>query len=420
MTKWAGLPPTWVTSTPLMLVQPRENRDVKAAKNRHEVCLGWVQAAATFGGCNPIHEITMTSFRISHFIAVALLAGLTSCNLITVGGAGKNLGQPANTASPSGTNGDGGTSATVKGVIVEGQLRKQYCAEVANRAAPFMSRLAASQKMNNPLAQLDQHAKILQEVAAMTVTLQSEYDAAYKTQSRAADQANIAGDVGIGYGNGDNSTRLQGSEALVEVLVSATKIMSDNGLPFSTSGHGLAAGAVVMVAQSGCESPRATALAKQLEANVRSLAAPFNVSDALLAEPLVVANGKMIDVRGEVTSLKPLTLRTSTEQNHYNNCTTTNRFDHFDANGNARYLEKCKYTGSNKGVVTVTASGGETVLPAGVKVEVGDEVRMIARVLTNETKAVSRGKMFLRTTQLAITPLVFTEIARNNTRLYTY
>ncbi len=362
----------------------------------------------------------MTSFRISHFIAVALLAGLTSCNLITVGGAGKNLGQPANTTSPSGTNGAGGTSATVKGVIVEGQLRKQYCAEVANRAAPFMSRLAASQKMNNPLAQLDQHAKILQEVAAMTVTLQSEYDAAYKTQSRAADQANIAGDVGIGYGNGDNSTRLQGSEALVEVLVSATKIMSDNGLPFSTSGHGLAAGAVVMVAQSGCESPRATALAKQLEANVRSLAAPFNVSDALLAEPLAVANGKVIDVRGEVTSLKPLTLRTSTEQNHYNNCTTTNRFDHFDANGNARYLEKCKYTGSNKGVVTVTASGGETVLPAGVKVEVGDEVRMIARVLTNETKAVSRGKMFLRTTQLAITPLVFTEIARNNTRLYTY
>lgn len=53
---WAT--PTWVTSTPLMLVQPRENRDVKAAKNRHEVCLGWVQAAATFGGCNPIHEIT--------------------------------------------------------------------------------------------------------------------------------------------------------------------------------------------------------------------------------------------------------------------------------------------------------------------------------------------------------------------------
>lgn len=310
--------------------------------------------------------------------------------------------------------------AAADGIIVEGELRNQYCAQLNKLGMPLMSRLAASQKINNPLLQLDQHAKILQDVAAMTATLQAQYDAAYQTQSRAASQSNIAGDVGIGYGTINNSTTLHASEAFVEVLVSATKIMSDNALPFSNQKHGLAAGAVVMIGQSDCESPRLTALAKQLDVNLRTFVAPFDVNNARLAEPLPVAVGKVLTIRGEVTSTKPFTVRITTEQNHYNNCTTTNRFDHFDANGNARYQESCKYTGSNKGVVTVVATGAETVVPADINVNVGDQVRLIGRVLSNDTKDATRGKTFLRTTQVAMTPLVFTEIARKNTLLYTY
>jgi hypothetical protein len=283
-----------------------------------------------------------------------------------------------------------------------------------------MRRLAASQKLTTALVQLDQHAQLLQEVKAMTATLQNEYNAAYKTQSHAADRSNIAGDVGIGYGSSDNSTSLAGNEFIFEVLVSATKIMRDGGLPFSVANRGLAAGSVVMAGQSNCESQRATALASQLEANTRSLVAPFNLDRAILSEPLQVANGAVLAVRGDVASINPLTVRITTEQNHYNNCTTTNRFDHFDANGNARYQENCKYTGTNKGVVTIVASGVDKVLPAGIKVEVGDEVNLLGRVTANETKAASRGKAFLRTTQVTITPLAFTSIVRRKNALYKY
>ncbi len=310
--------------------------------------------------------------------------------------------------------------AAADGIIVEGELRKQYCAELGKRAAPLMQRLAASQKSTNALAQLDQHAQLLQEVKAMTATLQNEYNAAYKTQSHAADRSNIAGDVGIGYGSSDNSTSLAGNEFIFEVLVSATKLMRDGGLPFSVGNHGLVAGSVVMVGQSNCESPRATTLASQLEANTRSLVAPFDVSKAILSEPLPVTNGAVLAVRGDVASINPLTVRITTEQNHYNKCTTTNRFDHFDANGNARYQENCRYTGTNKGVVTIVASGVDKVLPTGITVEVGDEVNLLGRVTANETKAASRGKAFLRTTQVTLTPLAFTSIVRRKTVHYTY
>lgn len=381
-------------------------------------------------------RFAMTTCLFSRSGAAALLVCLASCNLITVGGSGKSFGQPTNsgttsgspTAAPSGTDASPRPRmmqrplerAAADGIIVEEKLRNQYCAQLNKLGTPLMSRLAASQKISNPLTQLDQHAKILLDVAAMTATLQAQYDAAYQTQSRAASQSNIAGDVGIGYGTISNSTKLHASEAWVEVLVSATKIMSVNALPFSNQKHGLAAGAVVMVGRSDCESPRLTALAKQLAVNLRTLVAPFDVNNAQLAEPLPVVVGKVLSIRGEVTSTKPFTVRITTEQNHYNNCTTTNRFDHFDANGNVRYQEKCKYTGSSKGVVTVVASGAQTVVPADLNVNTGDQVRLLGRVLSNDTKDAARGKTFLRTTQVAIAPLVFIEIARKNTLLYSY
>ena len=210
---------------------------------------------------------------------------------------------------------------------------------------------------------------------------------------------------------------LQLSEAALQALASALKVMADSGLPFATSAeNGIPAEAVVEGGTSACRSPRRKALRAEISASVNALPRPFEVSGWKLENDLPVKAGDLVRVRGGIVGEgeSPTIRMVTNSRGMVKNCRPTNRFSHFDATGRARYYEECEHIGTREVVIIVKVKALRPLLAANVTLKTGDYVSVVAR-LSTVARAVTQSRGLTTTTHsIQVEPVVVLEVSRDH------
>lgn len=337
-------------------------------------------------------------------------SALTGCGLIQV-------------SSPGLTSAKRGGGASIDGLERQDDLTARYCRLVDERMAPIRKDLATLKAKDPSTATIAGLADLRTRAQDLEQQAQVEFDADYKTQSDIAFKKGLASTPEWGYGTTNNPAQLYRSETTIEVLLAGATAMSKGPLPYAeVPSHGFTARDLQDEYGPGaCNSDRRKDLVRQLTAARKAIPvvkALSSVSD----EDLPFQAGDWVRVDGEVaTAGESPTTRFAAGRPTYKNCRETNRFDHFDANGHARYVEECDRAGGRGVDLTITFRKLGAVLPADVKkVGVGDYVSAYARVVSRSKKVVQKGDVTTTVHTLEVEPLVLTGHKTKGAKNLTY
>lgn len=345
---------------------------------------------------------------IRYLAPFALAPLLVGCTLVTRVGAG------------GGVNFSSGSRASSGGIEGENSLTERWCATLEERLAEPAARLAAAKSESDPRRALAIHGQVRRDAETIQYQVQEEFNAEYERNGKAVMKANLGG---IGYNSTNNGNNFQISVVGLRAVAGGTQIMAKNGLPFASDNeHGIRAQQVQFASDSACKSDERRSLWRQINENQKEDVRPFDIHSWGREDDMPVKAGDLVSVEGGLVSAgaNP-TIKLAGGRPIYNNCRTTNRFSHFDSNGNARYEEECQYAGGRELVTLTTVKDIRPFLPAEAsELKVGDRLKLTARLVSVSKKVTKKGTLTTTTHTVELTPVVVEQVARDRKALYTF
>lgn len=342
---------------------------------------------------------------LAPFVVAPLVAG---CTFVTQVGAG------------GGVSLSGGSGASSGGLETEDALTNRWCATLEDRLAEPAARLAAAKSEPDPRKALAIHGQVHRDAEAIQVQVQSEFDAEYVQNSRAAMKASLSG---AGYNSTNNGNHFQISLVGLRAVAGGAQIMAKTGLPYAQSNdHGIRARDVQFTADSACKSDERRSLWHQINESRRAHPRPFDILAWGREADMPVKAGDLVSIEGGLVSAGASpTIKLAGGKPVYTNCRTTNRFSHFDSTGEARYEEVCQYAGGNELITLATVKDIGPFLPAEAsELKVADGLKLTARLVSISKKVVTKGKLTTTTHTVELTPVVVEQVARERKALYTF